>query len=407
MAAMGAVGTLFSIVDLTSSSTAAQGWHLWRKAKSGKVEDRIEVTSHLALDVLAKPNNFYGRRALMAAGQQHVDLTGENAVVIATNPLMPGVPTGLWIVRPDRITPVPSAEHFLAGYVYTGPDGEKIPLDLDQVMRIVMPNPLDPYRGLGPVQSILADADSVKYSVEWNRQFFLNGAEPGGIIEIDGGLLEQEFQDMRRHWAEQHRGGSNAHRVAIIESGHWVDRKYSHTDMGFAQLREVSRDSIREAFRVHGHMLGDADDVNLANATAAEITFARRLTVPRLDRWKGLLNRQFLPKFKTTAVGLEFDYDNPVAEDEAQDSLNFLNWARGLSFLVASGFNGKQAVEKSGLGDIEWDQASVVHGNTTQAAGIHDNENQQPTGPAPTTGWDSAPANRALPAGGGDVYPKA
>jgi hypothetical protein len=35
------------------------------------------------------------------------------------------------------------------------PDGQQIPLERDEVIRL--PNPLDPYRGVGPAQSILAD----------------------------------------------------------------------------------------------------------------------------------------------------------------------------------------------------------------------------------------------------------
>jgi HK97 family phage portal protein len=397
MAAMGSVGTLFSIVDLMSTSTAAVEWRLWRKAKSGRDEDRTEVTSHLALDVLNRPNPFYSRGQLVEAGQQHVDLVGECRIVMVTNVM--GWPVALWPVRPDRIEPIPSATDFLAGYVYTGPDGEKIPLDLDQVMGIQMPNPLDPFRGLGPVQAILVDADSIKYSAAWNLNFFMNGAEPGGIIEIPNTLGDPEFDQFRDRWRQAHQGVSNAHRVALVEGGgKWVDRKYSHDDMQFSELRQVSRDAIREAFKVHGHMLGDADDVNLANATAAEITFARRSTVPRANRWREMLNLSFLPKFGPTAEGLEFDYDSPVAEDEKQDAEIFLNRARGAQFLIASGFDGTAVAQASGLPDMAWSSDAVVHGNTTAAGLKHAAEWQDQHGGGQQSGWDDQPANM-LPAG--------
>lgn len=388
MAAMGSVGTLFSIVDLMSTSTAAVEWRLWRKSTTGKDEDRVEVTSHLALDVLNNPNPFYSRGELIETGQQHVDLTGECWIVVATNAM--GWPESLWPVRPDRIEPVPSAENFLAGYVYTGPDGEKIPLELHQVMRVRMPNPMDPYRGLGPVQSILADADSIRYSVEWNRNFFVNGAEPGGIIQVDKRLSDEEFDEMKARWNEGHRGTSNAHRVAIIEQGSWVDRKFTHNDMQFAELRQVSRDAIREAFKVHAHMLGDSDDVNLANATAAEITFSRRSVLPRVNRWREMLNRYFLPMFGPEArAGLEFDYDNPVEEDESEYSTNFLNRARGAQMLVTSGFDGKLVAEAAGLPEMAWDVGRVVQGSSTL-----DGVKEQPDN-NDQTGWDGQPTDAA------------
>lgn len=366
MAAMGSVGTLFSIVDLLSTATADLEWRLWRKAKSGKDEGRVEVTSHLALDVLNNPNPFYSREELVESAQQHVDLTGECWIIMVTNAV--GWPESLWPVRPDRIEPVPSATDFLAGYVYTGPDGEKIPLGLDQVMRIRMPNPMDPYRGLGPVQSILADADSIKYSVEWNRNFFLNGAEPGGIIEVPTILGDVEFETLKSRWNEGHRGTSNAHRVAIVEAGKWVDRKFTHNDMQFAELRGVSSDAIREAFKVHDHMLGRSEDVNLASATAAEITFARRQSKPRGKRWRGMLNRYFLPKFGPTSDGLEFDFDNPVQEDERENADIFLARTSGAQRLVQSGFSGKDAASAAGLPEMEWNPDRVIHSTTSIAA---------------------------------------
>ncbi|NIS37117.1 MAG: phage portal protein, partial [Actinobacteria bacterium] len=72
---------------------------------------------------------------------------------------------------------------FLAGFLYHGPNGEQVPLSLDEVIHIRYPNPLDPYRGLGPVQSAMIDLDSARYSAEWNRNFFVNSAEPGGHLE--------------------------------------------------------------------------------------------------------------------------------------------------------------------------------------------------------------------------------
>src|SRR3546814_18090499 len=86
--------------------------------------------------------------------------------------------------------------------------------------------------------------------------------------------------------------------------------------MQFAELTNVSRDMIREAFLIHKHILGQSDDVNLANALAADEAFAERLVVPRLERFKGMLNNDFLRLFPGTE-GLEFDYDNPRPQNAA------------------------------------------------------------------------------------------
>ncbi|MEU6781481.1 phage portal protein [Nonomuraea angiospora] len=321
MQAMGSDGTLFSIVHRTSNATSQVNWNLWRKAASGKDEDRQEVTRHLALDIWSKPNPFMPRQEFVESTQQHVDLTGEGWWVIARNPAMRSIPLELWPVRPDRMVPVPHPTDFLAGYIYISPDGEQVPLKVDEVIQLRMPNPLDPYRGMGPVQSILTELDATKYSAQWNRNFFINSALPGGVIEAPNNLTDDEFNDLRDRWDEQHRGVAAAHRVAILEGGlKWVDRKFTQRDMQFAELREISRDVIREAFGIPAFALGEVSDVNRATADASKAMFAEQLTIPRLERIKAALNHDFLPLFGDTARDLEFDYEDPIPPDaEARD----------------------------------------------------------------------------------------
>ncbi|MFE2346478.1 phage portal protein [Kitasatospora cineracea] len=354
MAAMGSVGTLFSIINRTSNATAQVDWKLYRKSKSGEDHDRVEVTSHAALDLWNKPNPWMPRQEFTESTQQHIDLTGEGWWVIGRSPRSP-IPLEMWPVRPDRMDPVPSPAGFISGYVYTSPDGEKIPLRTDEVIQLRMPNPLDPYRGMGPVQSILTDLDATRYSAEWNRNFFLNSAEPGGIIQVDRRLSDDEFNEMRMRWNEQHRGVAAAHRVALLEQGTWVDRKFSQRDMQFAELRTVSRDVIREAFGIPGFAIGELTDVNRATAEAAALWFATYLTVPRLVRIKAALNNDLLPMFGATGDGLEFDYCSPIPDDEEAENAELTAKTTAAVALVGAGFNPAATLAAIGLPDIPFD----------------------------------------------------
>lgn len=355
MAAMGSVGTLFSIVSRLSNATSQVEWKLWRKAASGKDEDRTEVTSHAALDLWRKPNPFMPRQEFVEVTQQHIDLTGEGPWVVSRHKASP-IPLELWPVRPDRITPIPDPESFLRGYMYQAPDGEQIPLELDQVIFLRMPNPLDPYRGMGPVQSILTDLDATRYSAEWNKNFFLNSAEPGGIIEVPNALSDPDFNQLRERWNEQHRGVANAHRVAILEHGVWKDRKYTQRDMQFAELRSVSRDVIREAFGIPAFALGEVADVNRATAEASAAWFDSMMTVPRLERIKGALNHDLLPLFGAAAQGLEFDYENPVADDRELAARELTAKAAAARELIEAGAYGPEVLAALDLPEIAFGQ---------------------------------------------------
>lgn len=356
MRAMSSVGTLFAIVNRTSNATAQVEWKLYRKAASGLPEDRTEVTSHAILDLWEHPNKFFTRQELVETLQQHIDLTGEGWLVIARNQRSP-IPLELWPVRPDRIQPVPHPVDFISGYVYTAPDGQEIPLRVEDVIQIRMPNPLDPYRGMGPVQSVLTEIDASKYSAEWNRNFFLNSAEPGGIIEVPNGLSDTEFDELRERWNEQHKGVANAHRVAILEHGTWKDRKYTQRDMQFVELRSVSRDVIREAFGAPAFILGEVGDVNRATAEASKVLFAEQLTVPRLERFKAALNNDLLPLYGPDAARmLEFDYRDPVPPDAEARNAELKTKAEAAKALIEAGFYAPEVREALALPEMAFGQ---------------------------------------------------
>src|SRR6185312_10159817 len=362
MRTMGSAGTVFQIVSLLASSTAAAEWRLYRKAKAdGRVryttgdqgsDQRTEVLQHLALNVWNRPNPFYTGRRFREASQQHAELTGEQWWVIARDSRAT-FPTGMWLVRPDRMEPIPSAEKFIAGYVYTGPSGEKVPLEPNEVICTAYPNPLDPYRGLGPVQSVLVDLDAMRYGSEWNRNFFINGAQPGGVVEVPTNMNDDEFNEFSTRWRESHQGVSRAHRVAILEGGaKWVGTQMSVKDMDFSNLRDQSRDVIREAWGIHKAMLGNSDEVNRANAVTAEEVFSRWKIQPRLDLLRDTLNHQFLPLFGSTGENVEFDYINNSADDREADNAELTAKANAAAVLVQAGFDPEAVCEVVGLPDM-------------------------------------------------------
>lgn len=344
-------GTLFSIVSLYAQAVSTVCWHLYRTTGTDtRLEDRPEVTNHLALDLWNRPNAFMTGQAFREIVQQHLDLTGEGWIVIVRNPAARSIPLGLWPVRPDRMVPVPHRENFLAGYIYVGPDGEQIPLQLDEVIQLKYPNPADPYRGLGPVQALLMDLDSARYSAEWNRNFFVNGALPGGLVVVDKRLSDDEFTEMTTRWREQHQGVANAHRVAVLEQGAtWQERNFTQRDMQFVELRNVARDVIREAFRIHSHMLGQTEDVNLANAQAADYTFARWGVEPRVQRWQDMLNYAYLPLFGDTGTDLEFDHETTVPEDQETENATLTARANAAAVLVDAGWDDAAVLDAVGL----------------------------------------------------------
>ena len=168
--------SVFAVVDQIVQSQTGVTWRLYNKDADDAEADRTPNTTHPALDLWQRPNDFYtlpelveataalgaGRRAV--AGRRPCAGANEN-----------GLPLELWPIRPDRMRPVVDPERFIVGYMYRG-GGEEIPLGLRDVIYVRKPNPLDPFRGLSPIAALILDVEGEQAAAQYNTLFFANGA---------------------------------------------------------------------------------------------------------------------------------------------------------------------------------------------------------------------------------------
>jgi hypothetical protein len=364
-------GTVQSNVSMLATSAAGPAWKLYRpQPVDGRrryttsdegSDQRVEVIHHAALSALNSPAEItvgnirlpvWTRFGLFEISNIWLECTGKSHWVVDRGPNGTApFPLGYWPVRPDRMMPVPDRDNYLAGWVYTAPDGrEKVWLEPTDVIYNKYPDPEDPYGGVGPIRSVLTDVDAARYTAEWNRNFFLNSAEPGGVIVADHKLEDDEYNDLVNRWRDAHRGVARAHRVAVLENGQtWVPNAHTMRDMDFANLRGTSRDVIREALGMHKVMTGVTDDVNRANAQTGEEVFASWKIKPRLDRWRDVFNSQMLPLFGSTGQNVEFDYCLPTPVNREQDNMELTAKANAWAVLVANGADPDDAAGIVGL----------------------------------------------------------
>lgn len=353
----GAVSTLFSIVSKLSTSTAQVDWGLYRVRTDARriygpaEEDRTEVQKHQALKVWDRPNSLMNRMQFVERTQQHIDLAGEAFWLVEK---VGTIPVALWPLRPDRMSEI-ITESGLRGWYYRAPDGTQILYDMDEIIHIQTPSPTNMYRGMSPVQALAVDLESVQAAGEYNRMYFRNSAAPSGVIQLENEMTDREYDRIQMQWHERHQGTRNAHRVGILDNNaKWVDTTTSMRDMQFVDLRNMSRELIREAYGIHPHTLGISETVNLANAYAADATFAKWQITPRLERIKLALNQQFLPMFGSTGVNVEFCYDNPVPPDAEVENSERNSRVTSVVALIREGAEPQSALEAMGLPDIEW-----------------------------------------------------
>lgn len=394
-------GTLRAIVELLSSTAAQPEWKLFKKQpvdarrrySTSDVGDdnRVQVIQHAALTLWNAPSPGSTRFEFCEGANQHFELCGETFWVLdRANPS--AMPTGIWYVRPDRMQEVPSLDgNNLAGWVYNTFDGQQVPLETWQVIQEKNPDPMNPFRGLSPIASIMANIQQQHLAVDYMRNVFYNGAQPDGIIQLPEGtrMTDRDFDEFTARWRESHMGVSNAGRVGVLDNGAtWVAGTQSNRDLEYGQLRLANRDEIREAYRMHKALLGTVEDVNRANAQTAEEVFSSQLEIPRLDRRKNTLNSKLLPMFGSTGMNVEFDYDDPSPANQEAAIEELVGKTTAVVNLIGAGYEPHAVLEAVGLPDMD-----VVEKATQE--------------PAIPPGWVPAPpaapelptaAKKALPA---------
>lgn len=318
-----AVGSLYGVVTRIAESVAMVDWDLYQQTAKGQrtlVDDCIPPTQHEASALWMQPNPFFSKLDFFVTDQQYMSLAGKSYWLICqggeAGPTIPspGVKASieLWPIHPARIRPVADKDKFISGYVY-GYGAQSVPLPREAVVFLRIPDPDNPMDGYGPVQSIMADLDLTKYTTLYGRNYYLNDASPGGVIEFDDPISDADFERQVMRWREQHQGVANAHRVAILERGHWVDRKTTMRDNQYEQLQKANRESVLIPFGMHSASMGISENVNKSNAEVARTDMAQGVLKPRLERIKGAANGRVAPFFGNNLL---FDYRDPTPQDQ-------------------------------------------------------------------------------------------
>jgi len=340
--AYGQIGWLYGCVSRIAASVADAQWHLYM-VRNG---ERKEIDKHPLVAMLKYVNPFQTGQELFELSQMYLDLVGECFWVLNRNRL--GIPAEIWIAPPERMAVVPSKEKFIQGYIYQF-GGERVPLEVEEVIHIMYPNPANPYRGIGPAQSIAVDLDSEAYSGQWNRNFFYNDASPGLVIEHPGTVDPDEAERVKAKWEQEHRGVGKAHKIHILSEGAKISRyQISQKDMDFWRLRKVNREVILGAYGIPASIMGIEGPGSRARAEADAYIFAKYVVKPRLTRFREKLNEQLCILF---GKDLELDFDDPVPENREQLVLEVDSGIKA-GYLTINEARGKMGLDPVKNGDV-------------------------------------------------------
>lgn len=307
--AYGEIGWLYACVNVIAQSVAKVDWHLYSTAG----EERTEILKHPLLDVINAPNPFQSRYQFMYLGTMYKLLVGEEFWQIN---FAGQLPAEMWLAPPAFMSVIPHATEYISHYEYKRSGMDKpIPFTVDEIIHIKTPNPYNEYRGLSPAQALTVDLSTEVYARKFQEKLFHNDATPGFVLEYPAENMPTSDirKELMTEWDDRFKGVNNARRTAFLWGAKANILTLSNSDMQYEALRKFNRDSILGAYHVPRSILGITEDVNRANAEAANYSFAQYCILPELCELRESINREFVSFF---GDNLMLDFDNPVPEDK-------------------------------------------------------------------------------------------
>ena len=159
-----------------------------------------------------------------------------------------GYPEKMIALRPDRVHHL-YKDGDLAGFAFVKEGGtiqDGIPLLTQDVMHVRLPNPGDPYMGLGkglsPISPLARSGDVDNAATAYLKQFFDYGAMPPGMLSFDVPMEDADVTKARERWMEIYGGSGNWQEVAVMDQG----GKYERLGLTFDELDMSSLDGRNE-----------------------------------------------------------------------------------------------------------------------------------------------------------------
>ncbi|HEX3861285.1 MAG TPA: phage portal protein [Stellaceae bacterium] len=305
-------GWTYAAVNAISSEVANIEFRLFRVTGN----EHEELDDHPLLTLLDGVNEQMTGIELKYISLAHLELTGNAYWFLDGVKSETGEPTAIHPLNPGRMRVKLDKSAFpykISHYEYTF-DGNVYTFQPYQIVHIKYPDPNDPFVGIGVPQTIPSWIDSDNYAMEYNRKFFINGANIGLFLQTETNV-EGNIDRIRKGFANRHEGVENAHKVPVLPKG--VELKHtglSQRDMDFANLTDRTRDRILAGFRVSKTILGTAEsETNRATAETADYVFSKRTIKPKMLLVVSYLNEFLVPRY---GDDLYLTFIDPTPDDK-------------------------------------------------------------------------------------------
>lgn len=289
-----------------------------------------ELDGHESLALLDHPNNYYQRsfQAFMQATVSHLEIGGETFIepVKGTS----GMPRRLFALSPNgvelqeatRENPLPGFDFERGGgtvsYRYD-PDPTETEIYFSKYY-----NPLAPLRGMSPLMAAAHSTDVNNAARTWNLGQLQNGAMMSGFLMSNGRLQDEQRDELKAQFREQHQGPKNAGGIFLVEGSSngvaFKEAQQTARDMQWGDMTVMTAREISIVYNTPPEILGDSANKTHANYQEARRAYYLEKIIPLLDFIYGEWNSSFMTLYDEPLL-LSYDVQRI---DALQEDINAL-----------------------------------------------------------------------------------
>ncbi len=355
---------VYRAVHLRSEAVSSAPLTVMQESADGEMEpagpdNALQVT-------LDKMNNYWSSADVIYATEQYLSIWGGAYWFVDKNERVDGGLASVWVLRPDRMIPVPDQNNYIQGYKYKSPQGKDLVFLPDEIVWFRRINPLDEYASASPVAPGRASFDMGSAATRFNRNFFMNDAMPSDLAIIyKDELTDEEYEEFQIRLKKRHSGVGNAHTPLII-SGNEADVKnlsFSQRDMEFMSALQWTVEDASRVFGVMPPLMMDREHTTLDNVKQARLEFYQSTVNAEWRFIEREINELLLPIFGRDVEGLvvQFDTTNVPTVQEAR-SLERVSRIQEVKdgLMTINEFRAREGLEPVDWGDVWWANASLV-----------------------------------------------
>ena len=337
-----------------------------------------EIEEHELLSLLKAPNKAQTGFQFLELHGIYMKLAGESFWYVVSSELKK--PKELYLLRPDLVDVKISSDNIgsVAGYELQLEGGKKQTFTPEEIIHHKLPNPINPYRGLGIIEAAMVYIQTESYASDWTKNSIYNSGRPSGILNLRGSLSDEQYQQLKKRFNQEYSGTKNAGKTLLVkgfDGVDWVKLGMDLEGIDLEKVKKLTREDLMFMFRVSNTMMGISDDVNRANSRELRGVWMENEIKPELDR---LVNQIQYSLIDTYSKDLILSYKDPNPET-IEDRLD--DWTKGHNkwlttnqiILERNGILGTETSPIEG-GDFIWQPLSLTPMKTPKKETKQDNK---------------------------------